>query len=743
MDMATTSNEQQVFFSTGRREEGVDAIDALQLRPAMFSGFRDLTRLRYDFPLVLVRNDKGVGPVRALSAIVDEVLGEIAPRGVEGDRLRRHALRLEREIRARVAGGEAGLLSDLWSAAAAKVGAPSDQDAEEVLRYTADTLKLDGELVDCNAAMPPRFLAHAWEEAHEARARAFRKTVDALVVRLSDILRAAYIHSQAGQQPAALRASMGSPHDDEFDFDAMSRLVARRTPKDELPAPRRKRIEWALEILRTQRFYPDPKGASAQPGGEGYVFRFGDCAAAAAAFRERLATLAETVKAMSVAELEAKGAYDEAHHDAFFEGFGEHTLTPEDLAIFPDYLVCIPPERTGAPENANLMELLSSGLPVKVLVETGDLLEEAAIGVGHFAFGVRSTRLAMTATGLGGVFVIQSPSSNLYRLRSRIAAGLQHRGPALFSVYAGAGAPASGLPPYLTAAAAMQSRACPTFSYDPYAGNNQAARFSFENNPDPDADWSAAEVEYADEQMQRVTEKGAFTFADFVLCDKRYAGHFARVPRTRWNAGMLPVADWLGLDAKEAGNRIPYLLAVDGDDLLHRVIVDARLMQAVRRNLVLWHRLQEQGGIHNSYADRLLAVEKAAWEAQKRREIEALHTAAPAAVSAVAPEAPAAGTASEAPVAVAAEEAPAHSPDEAWIETARCPSCNECQLINDRMFLYNANKQAYIGDLKAGTFKQMVEAAESCQVAIIHPGKPWNDKEPGLAELIERAQPFL
>jgi ferredoxin len=177
--------------------------------------------------------------------------------------------------------------------------------------------------------------------------------------------------------------------------------------------------------------------------------------------------------------------------------------------------------------------------------------------------------------------------------------------------------------------------------------------------------------------------------------------------------------------------------------VLHRVIVDARLMQAVRRNLVLWHRLQEQGGIHNSYAERLLAVEKATWEEQKKRELEALHTAAPAAGSEVAPSAPVAGTASEAPQAAAVEEPPAHSPDEAWIDTARCPSCNECQLINDKMFLYNANKQAYIGDLKAGTYKQMVEAAESCQVAIIHPGKPWNDKEPGLAELIERAQPFL
>jgi len=71
-----------------------------------------------------------------------------------------------------------------------------------------------------------------------------------------------------------------------------------------------------------------------------------------------------------------------------------------------------------------------------------------------------------------------------------------------------------------------------------------------------------AAVEYADEQMQRVTERAAFTFADFVLCDKRYFGHFARVPRLLWGAAMLPVADWLQLGTKEAAGRVPYLLAV-------------------------------------------------------------------------------------------------------------------------------------------------------------------------------------
>jgi hypothetical protein len=59
------------------------------------------------------------------------------------------------------------------------------------------------------------------------------------------------------------------------------------------------------------------------------------------------------------------------------------------------------------------------------------------------------------------------------------------------------------------------------------------------------------------------------------------------------------------------------------------------------------------------------------------------------------------------------------------------------------MFMYNDNKQAYIADLKAGTYRQMVEAAEVCKLAIIHPGKPWNPDEKNLEELMKRAEPFI
>src|SRR5690606_32653295 len=109
---------------------------------------------------------------------------------------------------------------------------------------------------------------------------------------------------------------------------------------------------------------------------------------------------------------------------------------------------------------------LSSAMPVKVLVQVSDLLEDAEIGAGHFAFGVRSARLATTAMGLGGMYVMQCVGSALYAQRDGITRGMAARGPALFSVYTGSPAPAAGLPPYLSAAAALESRAFPTFTYD-------------------------------------------------------------------------------------------------------------------------------------------------------------------------------------------------------------------------------------------------------------------------------------
>jgi pyruvate-ferredoxin/flavodoxin oxidoreductase len=120
--------------------------------------------------------------------------------------------------------------------------------------------------------------------------------------------------------------------------------------------------------------------------------------------------------------------------------------------------------------------------------------------------------------------------------------------------------------------------------------------------------------------------------------------------------------------------------------------------------------------------------------------VEAAATVATAAPPA-APETTAA-LVEPAPETVSEEEEDESFAMEPWIETARCTSCNECTNLNGRMFVYDENKQAYIKDPLAGTFAQLVQAAERCPAGIIHPGDPLNPKEKDLEKWIERAKPF-
>ena len=77
-----------------------------------------------------------------------------------------------------------------------------------------------------------------------------------------------------------------------------------------------------------------------------------------------------------------------------------------------------------------------------------------------------------------------------------------------------------------------------------------------------------------------------------------------------------------------------------------------------------------------------------------------------------------------------------------YIDSDRCTSCNECTNLNRKMFAYNGDKQAYIKDASAGTFAQLVMAAEKCPVSAIHPGTPLNPKEKDLEKWLKRAQAF-
>ncbi len=462
---------------------------------------------------------------------------------------------------------------------------------------------------------------------------------------------------------------------------------------------------------------------------------FSSCTDVEVAWRERLPKVRELAKALAIAQLEVKGEYNELRHDALFSAYGERGLPRDELARFPSYLVCL--YSNAFDEYAHLMTLLGADVPVKAVVQFDDLLEEGAQLKPYVALSMRSKQLADMAIGLGSVYVLQSAASNLVRAKSRVVKGLDYEGPALFSIYSGASAQAT-IAPYLRAAAAMEARVFPAFTYDPSAGTSWAERFSIADNPQPERDWPAQSLSYENREHQSVAEDVDFTLVDFAALDERYAAHFASVPAGHVNGHLAPARAWLGSDAAPAADAVPYITMVDENDVLQRVVVDASVIEEARRCRTVWQSLQELGGINNSHAQRLLARERAAWE---ERSAQALQTAKPQTGAASAAEAVAApaAAAAQAPAAVEEEK----SSDDPYIETPRCTTCEECVQINNKMFVYDANKQAYIADVGAGTYRQLVEAAESCQVSIIHPGKPRNPNEPGIDELIERAQAFM
>ncbi len=730
--MDSQLRSQVVFHLTGRLPDDAGAQHLLPagLRPALLARYRNLESIRHDFPIVLA-----TGPgeyVVSLTAAVDGALRAAAPQGPRGEAMRKRALHVERLIREAVAAGAPGTLLQAWDRAVA--AAAVDDASRRELTTVRDALAVDGELAGCDSRLPSRFLRHAWAVVQREKAQAARSRIDALVMRLEAILRADFARSAVAFQAANLQQTFGGAHQSLFDFAAMSKLLSGTAGQGGLDTSRRARIEWALRVLREQAFFAAPGEPGAREA-DISGFAFDDMAAALDSYRSRLPGMLSLLKALDLAELEVEGQFDEQVHGLIFDHMQSQDFTAAELQFFPDYLVTLHSDAPGV--QADLGNALSSGMPVKVLLEVQDLLEEAAPGQGRFSFGMRGSQLAAMAMTFGDAFVLQSTASNLLQMRDAIQRGLHHAGPALFSVYAPADGE-SALPGFLASAAAMQSRAFPAFSYDPRRGSDTATRFSLENNPQPDVDWPLESLTYADQDLQAVTEEVAFTFADFLLADRRHSQHFSVVPRAQWGEGLVDARQWLDSPPADAATRLPCVLAVDDADLLCRVVVDEKMMRASLRCREAWHRLQELGGIHDSRAEALLARERALWEQQRAAEAGALAPAdTPAAPAAQPPMA--AATA----VTAAAEIEAAPDPDTAYIETLRCSSCNECTLASPKMFAYDQNKQAYIADLKAGSYRQLVEAAESCQVSVIHPGKPWNPDEPGLDELIERARPFL
>lgn len=717
MIMAAKYQHHIAFYLTGRMTGGLRPMTG-SYRPALFARLTELSTLRYDFPLLLNREGPHDRSMLSLSRLVDEAIETLAEKP-ERDQLARHAYELERGIREALSVRGIADCETLWNDTALRMAAQFEGIQDSSKRLWS-LLNASGEIVDVDRNLPRRAIHHAWHTYQASKADAFRDKVGRLLLKLRSILEAELASSEVGRAPERLKASVGASFASSFDFDVMSSVLGKTKQASGLSKQRRDRINALINVLQEQRFFPMSPDTV-----EAYGFSFEHCADALRAYTERRTKAVELLKALAIAELEVHGDYRESVHDVIFQSFGANGLGADEQATLPDYLVCVNSASLDAEEIAQITDALSAGLPIKVLIQTDDILEAADVIEGHVALASRSRRILDMAIGLTDVFVMQSSASHLAQSQDAVLRGLRYHGPAIFSVFSGSNAHTGEIPPYLVAAAAMECRVFPAMVYDPSAGPDWATRLAIDRNPSAQEQWPTHLFEYEDGSLHGHSERVAFTLADFMAMDERFSSHFALIPEEEWNDSIVSLSSAIEKDGKILPSEVASILVVESEGRLHRALVDRRTLQETRRCLGMWRSLQELGGIHNSHVERFLAAQTLAQISNP--EIQSETVVATIIEKAGVPE------------VVVVEEIKSDDP---YIETPRCTTCNECTQVNNKMFAYNGNKQAYVADADAGTYRQLVEAAEGCQVSIIHPGKPRNQKEPGLEDLLKRAAAF-
>jgi len=794
LDAAQTGNTdpQQVlrqllnFFLLGKRPAG--AAPDPEVVPAVLHQYRDLARIRHDYPFGLSGSDPAQA-VRTLSQIIDGLVAGITDASDSGERLKQHIYRMEPEIRTLVDQDRSAGLLGLWDLAAKQLLAQSqlakakkDQLRDNLARVRQNLS--DQQMIACGADAPERLMTGLALLHWRQRCATWRVELDGLIGQVGDLLSINFNNSPESRNPEHLRETTATS--EAIDFSKLSSILATSHLEHQLPEHRSQRIRTALDALLRARplLIPDPAVPDRDTPAPFAITRLYETAQdAIAAYNERLRLITDFCKAIAIARLELANQYRDNVHDDYFQHYDSSYLSRDERALCPPVFVKIKGSEMAPTEMPILLNILLADSPIKILLQVDDLFlrNNPAQTVG--VTGNWAARLAVQAMAMNRACVLQAPVSQLQELARGFLDGLDYTGPALFSVYVGNQANRGGLPRFFDAGTAKESRIFPVFTFNPGKGLTLLERLDISKNSQPDQDWPADVFRYraADGTDQSLTLK--FTPAGFLLNDRRYADQYWCLPPDCRHENLLPLPEFLARNSDAAGEKIPYIRCVDAEGCIHKVIMTRHVVTMVRECAASWRQLQELGGINNSYTLRQIAEAKSRLETDKQQEVAAIeeqyrvqmdqdigrltenivgriarqllqlgdNAAATPMTEHMAPllaQATPATTAAEAapapkPAAAEEDEEPAVSLDEPYIDTPLCTSCNDCMKTNAQIFGYDANKQAIIKDARGGPYKDLVRAAEICPVKIIHPGKPKDPNEPGLDDLLKRAAKFM
>jgi ferredoxin len=768
--------------------------------PALLNPYRDASAIRYQYPIYLLPPGEAIDSViaRPLSEHLSDSLQALAPGDEQSKILKDNLPWLERFLRQKLVDCEPVDAPALMREASAALQEHLDLKGSNQETLQADLSRL-GESIAPNSLflgygprVPLQLMLHAIRHRQRQRRKQFRDQVAAHVLALQTLLDVE--RAKAGDSAEAGGVDPASRY---LDSGALSGMLEQRAHGSvAMPPERRRRIEQALGTL--QNWQDDPVLVrfvgpleDSEFGEQDDVDIIGSddpCVTAAEVFEREAAAFAKLFSAARIAALEVDDNYDPTVHDSWFASFDWQAFTDDEMQLITRVVALVSADYLAGDGLPAFSRLLGSRLPVHVLTwvraydnpsaKPGDgPFDSYRFELGYFGIGHRQVVVAQTSAArhqdllAGFLTALDSSRASLHLINRGTQTSVKQ----------------PLLEPWFVASAALESRAHPFILVNPDAGDHAAQRISFDGNPQSDNDWPVETLEYRGDDGEVAEMQLAFTFADYALLMPVLHAHFRVVPAGFDAEDLVPVARYLGMDESMVGRLVPYVWGIDADGVLTRLVVSRALVFACRDRLNYWRTLQEMAGIHNFYVeeaiDRVIEEQRAAEDAERQQllqaheeELESVRSEAAdkvmgqlvdvlmgadlsEIVAGAAPMASMPPTARKGDVAEAepsdeggqgAEPEPEPEPepeeelsfDEPWLDTAMCTTCDDCMGINKMMFAYNENKQAYITDPRAGPYADLVAAAEICPAKCIHPGKPLDPNEPGLEELIARAEPF-
>lgn len=700
--------------------------------------------------------DPSTGPACGAAELVRRAIARAGDHGEPLTLVKPHVGLLARGIEQLVAGSsEPQPLADVWARALDALPATGAEGLGREIERLRGALPPGGIVVALGPATIAALYSEAVGRARRPRREAFAGELRALVERLDEQLRIDASHAPEGTTPEALAPALGPAGRQFIDPRSLARRLPRQRGAGRLEPERRERIEQALAELRgyleqgprepTALLFVSAQDAAVELPGCRVLVESDPLRAASGWFEATAASLVRVLRALRVARLEVERAFDPRRHAPALERLDWRRLSQDELLLLPAVAVLGCAEEA-AEWLAELSALLCSGRPIHVLLEeqVDDAQAALHLSLAQLAVAHRETRV-LQSTPVQPAHLVQG-LADLARTASTAVA--------VISTPRWDGGPAPGL----QLVAAHAGRSTPCFTFDPSAGESWAERCDVSANLAVERAWPLLTVR--DDLVE------AFTFAHAMAADLAHAGRFRVVPPEGWSDDLVPLAEWIDAPPEKRRGRLPYVWVVDGDGHLGRAVTTHAVASAALDRARAWRALQELGGVRNEHARR--AVEQAGLgpreeTAGQARRVEAEHDVAE--VERVRLEttrqamerlvakllnldvapgaAPAAPATKAQPSAAPTEPVEAARPlDTPYIDSFLCTTCNECTNLNPRMFRYDANKQATIADPTAGTFAQLVKAAEKCPARCIHPGTPRPGDSTGTPAFVARAQAF-